>query len=289
MPFCYRCSFDCTDGCAMCGVKYAEELELAVTRSDRTVAAFIAEPVSGATLGGVVPPPGYFDRIANICHREDLIFIADEVMTGIGRCGTNFAFRAWHPESAPDLLVLAKGLTSGYLPLGAVLANRKVIDALTRGSKNFVHGFTYNGHPASCAAGRAVLDIVKKKDLVARAKTLEAVMRTELKPLLDFDCIGDVRGIGLLWGVEFVADKRTKQPFPAGLNFAAKVAAECAQRGVLVYPMQGTVDGYSGDHLLLAPPAIITEAQIAECAKAIKDSVAAVSTSVHQSPIANHK
>jgi hypothetical protein len=114
-------------------------------------------------------------------------------------------------------------------------------------------------------------------------------MRTELKPLLDFDCIGDVRGIGLLWGVEFVADKRTKQPFPAGLNFAAKVAAECAQRGVLVYPMQGTVDGYSGDHLLLAPPAIITEAQIAECAKAIKDSVAAVSTSVHQSPIANHK
>jgi adenosylmethionine-8-amino-7-oxononanoate aminotransferase len=289
MPFCYRCSFDCTDGCAMCGVKYAEELDLAVARSDRTVAAFIAEPVSGATLGGVVPPPGYFDRIANICRREGLVFIADEVMTGVGRCGTNFAFQQWNPESAPDLLVLAKGLTSGYLPLGAVIANRRVVDALNKGSKNFVHGFTYNGHPASCAAGRAVLEIVKQNGLVGRAKSLETVMRKELKLLLDLDCVGDVRGIGLLWGVEFVADKKTKQPFRPDLTFAAKVAAECAQRGVLVYPMQGTVDGYSGDHLLLAPPAIITEEQIAECARAIKDSVAAVATSLHQSQIANHK
>src|SRR5262249_11473232 len=235
MPFCYRCSFDCTDGCAMCGVKYAEELELAITKSDRTVAAFIAEPVSGATLGGVVPPSGYFDRIANICRREGLVFMADEVMTGVGRCGMNFAYQQWHPESAPDLLVLAKGLTSGYLPLGAVIANRKVIDALSRGSKNFVHGFTYNGHPASCAAGRAVLDLVKEQRLVARAKSLEIVMRTELKRLLDLDYVGDVRGIGLLWGIEFVVDKKSKQPFPADLSFSAKVAAECAQHGVLVY------------------------------------------------------
>jgi adenosylmethionine-8-amino-7-oxononanoate aminotransferase len=289
MPFCYRCSFDCTDGCAMCGVKYADELELAVTKSDRTVAAFIAEPVSGATLGGVVPPPGYFDRIAAICHREGLVFIADEVMTGVGRCGTNFAFQAWNPDSAPDLLVLAKGLTSGYLPLGAVIANRRVVDALTRGSKNFVHGFTYNGHPAACAAGRAVLDIVKKNGLVARARSLESVMRRELGRLLDLECVGDVRGIGLLWGVEFVADKKTKEPFPADWNFAGKVAAECAQRGVLVYPMQGTVNGYSGDHLLLAPPAIITEAQIAECAAAIRASLETVCASLHQSQITNHK
>jgi hypothetical protein len=279
MPFCYRCSFDCTDGCAMCGAKYAEELEIAVSKSERTVAAFIAEPVSGATLGGVVPPPGYFDRIASICHREGLVFIADEVMTGVGRCGMNFAFQQWSPESAPDLLVLAKGLTSGYLPLGAVIANRKVVDALSKGSKNFVHGFTYNGHPASCAAGRAVLDIVKKQGLVGRAKSLESVMRSELKRLLDLDCVGDVRGIGLLWGVEFVADKGSKQPFPADLNFAGKVAAECAQRGVLVYPMQGTVDGYSGDHLLLAPPAIITEPQIADCANVIRESALIVSRS----------
>jgi len=282
MPFCYRCSFDCADGCATCGVKYAEELETAIQKAERTVAAFIAEPVSGATLGGVVPPPGYFEQVANICGREGLVFIADEVMTGVGRCGTNFAFQAWNPSSAPDLLVLAKGLTSGYLPLGAVIANRKIVDALSKGSKNFVHGFTYNGHPASCAAGRAVLDIVKKNGLVTRARSLEFVMRRELERLLDLDGVGDVRGIGLLWGVEFVADKKTKQPFPADLNFAGKVAAECSQRGVLVYPMQGTVDGYSGDHLLLAPPAIITESQIAECAHAIKASVERVSESLSQ-------
>jgi adenosylmethionine-8-amino-7-oxononanoate aminotransferase len=289
MPFCYRCAFDCSDGCAMCGRKHADELELAIEKSNRTVAAFIAEPVSGATLGAVVPPPGYFERIVDICRREDVVMIADEVMTGVGRCGSAFAFHDWKGGSAPDILVLAKGLTSGYLPLGAVIASKKIVDALSRTSKQFVHGFTYNGHPVSVAAGRAVLDIIRRDQLVSSAKQLETVMRRELSRLLDVDSVGDVRGIGLLWGVEFVSDKKTKAAFPADFGFSSRVAAEATSRGVLVYPMQGTVDGYSGDHLLLAPPAIISEEQIAECVTKLAEAITTVQNTFHKSQVANHK
>jgi adenosylmethionine-8-amino-7-oxononanoate aminotransferase len=289
MPFCYRCAFECTDGCALCGRKYADELELAIEKFNGTVAAFIAEPVSGATLGAVVPPPGYFERIVDICRREDAVMIADEVMTGIGRCGSPFAFHDWKGGSAPDIVILAKGLTSGYLPLGAVVANKKIVDALNRVSKQFVHGFTYNGHPVSVAAGRAVLDTIQREQLVARAKQLEPIMRRELSRLLGIDCVGDVRGIGLLCGVEFVSDKKAKAAFPADFAFSSKVAAEAAARGVLVYPMQGTVDGYSGDHVLIAPPAIITEDQVSECVNKLGESITAVRNSSHKSQFANHK
>jgi adenosylmethionine-8-amino-7-oxononanoate aminotransferase len=280
MPFCYRCAFDCTDGCAMCGAQYAAELELAIEKSEQTVAAFIAEPVSGATLGAVTPPPGYFEHIAGICRSEGVLFIADEVMTGMGRCGKEFAFQRWSPEAAPDIVVLAKGLTSGYLPLGAVIASKKVVDALRSVSGQFVHGFTYNGHPACVAAGEAVLNVIRNKGLFECAQSLERVVREQLSSLLKFEAVGDVRGVGLLWGVEFVADKKTKVPYPADYNFAAKIGAECSARGVMVYPMQGTADGYSGDHLLIAPPAVITEDQIAECARVIGESVTAVSSSI---------
>lgn len=280
MPFCYRCAFECSDGCAMCGAQYAAELESAIEKSQRTVAAFIAEPVSGATLGAVTPPPGYFERVASICRREGAVFIADEVMTGVGRCGTNFAFQQWDSSAAPDILVLAKGLTSGYLPLGAVIANEKIVSALCRGSGQFIHGFTYNAHPVCSAAGKAVLDIIQRDALVDRARSSETTMRSELERLLALDAVGDVRGIGLLWGVEFVADRKRKVPFPADLNISNQVGAACARRGVLVYPMQGTVDGYSGDHLLLAPPAIITEQQIAECAAVIRESISEVLESI---------
>jgi adenosylmethionine-8-amino-7-oxononanoate aminotransferase len=280
MPFCYRCSFDCTDGCAVCGAQYAAELELAIEKSEKTVAAFIAEPVSGATLGAVVPPPGYFEHIAKICRSEGVLFIADEVMTGMGRCGQDFAFQRWSPEAAPDIILLAKGLTSGYLPLGAVIASRKAVDPLRKVSGQFVHGFTYNGHPACVAAGSAVLDVIKSRSLVSRAHSLETVMREQLSSLLKLDAVGDVRGVGLLWGIEFVSDKKTKAAFPVDLNFAGIVGAECSARGVLVYPMQGTVDGYSGDHLLIAPPAVIREDQIAECARVIGEAGTAVSSSI---------
>lgn len=266
MPYCYRCAFDCTDGCRNCGQQYAAELEQAIETSNGRAAAFIFEPVSGATLGAVVPPPGYLQSIAEICRRHGVLLIADEVMSGMGRTGRNFAVDHW--DVKPDLLVTAKGLSSGYAPLGAVIASRKVVDAIANGSGAFLHGFTYNAHPISLAAGRAVLHRLLAEQLVeaadsSHAETPAAIFKRELEKLRELETVGDVRGIGLLWAVELVADKTSKRTFPPERNFAGRVAAAALKRGLLVYPMQGCVDGISGDHLLLAPPAVITPDQIA--------------------------
>lgn len=270
MPYCYRCAFDCTDGCRNCGREYAAELERAIEESKGETAAFIFEPVSGATLGAVVPPPGYLQSIAEICRQHQVLLIADEVMTGMGRTGRNFAvghFSGEQGEVSPDILVTAKGLSSGYAPLGAVIASKKVVDAIATGSGAFLHGFTYNAHPISLAAGRAVMHRLQAHKLVeaadsSRAGTPAACFKKSLGTLRDRETVGDVRGIGLLWAVEFVADKASKRPFPPEQNFAGRVGAAALKRGLLVYPMQGSVDGIAGDHLLLAPPAVITAEQI---------------------------
>lgn len=264
-PYCYRCDFDCTDGCRNCGQEYAAELEKAIEAAKGEVAAFIVEPVSGATLGAVVPPPGYLQSAAEICRKHGVLLIADEVMTGMGRTGRDFAVEHW--GVAPDILVTAKGLSSGYAPLGAVLVSKRVANAIADGSGAFLHGFTYNSHPISLAAGQAVLRLLQDRKLVQAADSdrpgsTAAALRSALEGLRDAKAVGDVRGIGLLWGVEFVADKATKRAFAPELNFAGRVAQAAVQRGLLVYPMQGCVDGVSGDHLLIAPPAVITVEQI---------------------------
>jgi adenosylmethionine-8-amino-7-oxononanoate aminotransferase len=190
------------------------------------------------------------------------------VMTGMGRTGRNFAVDHWFAGNVgPDILVAAKGLSSGYAPLGAVIASKKVVDVIASGSGAFLHGFTYNAHPISLAAGRAVLRHLKEKKLVqaadsSRAGSVASLFREGLESLRHLDAVGDVRGMGLLWSVEFVADKASKQPFAPELNFTGRVGAAAAKRGLLVYPMQGCVDGVSGDHLLLAPPAVISAEQI---------------------------
>jgi adenosylmethionine-8-amino-7-oxononanoate aminotransferase len=329
IPYCYRCAFDCTDSCYNCGQQYAAELERAIEAANGSVAGFIFEPMSGATLGAVVPPPGYLAAVADICRRHGVLLIADEVMTGMGRTGRNFAAEHW--QVAPDILITAKGLSSGYAPLGAVIASRKVVDAIAggtaggqecplhTGSGAFLHGFTYNAHPISVAAGRAVLRRIREQDLVHAAsseagrapsgakaassqapdsttkvvpfhentfhentgrtnsaanETVGLALKTALESLRDLDAVGDVRGLGLLWGVEFVANKKSKAPFPAADNFAGRVGAACARRGLLVYPMQGCVDGTAGDHLLIAPPAVITREEIAWAVQQLRDSIA---------------
>jgi adenosylmethionine-8-amino-7-oxononanoate aminotransferase len=181
----------------------------------------------------------------------------------MGRTGRNFAVEHW--GVAPDILVAAKGLSSGYAPLGAVLATKRVVDGLASGS--FLHGFTYNAHPVSLAAGRAVLQHLQREKLVQAADlghegAIAAKLQGTLARLLDLKGVGDVRGIGLLWGVEFVSDKVSKQPFSPEQNFAGRVTSAALKRGLLVYPIQGCVDGVSGDHLLIAPPATITAEQI---------------------------
>jgi adenosylmethionine-8-amino-7-oxononanoate aminotransferase len=286
MPYCYRCDFDCTDGCRNCGQEYVAELEHAIETSNRAsggAAAFIFEPVSGATLGAVVPPPGYLQSVAEICRHHGVLLIADEVMTGMGRTGRNFAVE--HSKVSPDILVTAKGLSSGYAPLGAVIASKKVVDAIAAGSGAFLHGFTYNAHPISLAAGRAVLRHLQEDRLVEAADSslsgsTAARFEQALESLRDERAVGDVRGIGLLWAVEFVADKVSKRAFPPEQNFAGRVGAAALKRGLLVYPMQGCVDGISGDHLLLAPPAVITPDQIARSVEQLGASIREAQTSL---------
>ncbi|MGD0790598.1 MAG: aspartate aminotransferase family protein [Terriglobales bacterium] len=280
IPYCYRCTFgstgDCTDSCYNCGQKYAAELERAIQAAKGEAAGFIFEPMSGATLGAVTPPPGYLQAIANICQRHGVLLIADEVMTGMGRTGRNFAIEHW--GIAPDILVTAKGLSSGYAPLGAVIASKKVVDAIAEGSGAFLHGFTYNAHPVSVAAGRAVLRRIRSLKLVYAADsqsggTAGSALKIALESLRDLDVVGDVRGLGLLCGVEFVADKKTKAAFPPENNFAGLVGQACLRRGLLVYPMQGCVDGVAGDHLLIAPPAVISAEEIGWAVEQLRAAV----------------
>ena len=276
IPYCYRCAFDCTDGCRNCGQQYAAELERAIKAAPGEVAGFIFEPMSGATLGAVTPPPGYLGAIADICRRRGVLLIADEVMTGMGRTGRNFAVDHW--QVAPDILVAAKGMSSGYAPLGAVIASKKVVDAIANGSGAFLHGFTYNAHPVSVAAGRAVLRRIQSQKLVHAADssiagTAGAALKAAFETLRDLETVGDVRGLGLLWGVEFVRDKKTKEPFPPEKNFAGLVGQACLRRGLLVYPMQGCVDGMSGDHLLIAPPAVITAEHVGWAVEQLREAV----------------
>ena len=261
LPYCYRCAYGCKD----CAQKYAAEVEGAIRAAENHAAAFIFEPISGATLGAAVPPDGYLQQVAEICRKQGVLLIADEVMTGMGRTGRNFAVEHW--AIAPDILVTAKGLSSGYAPLGAVIASKKVVDAIATGSGALLHGFTYNSHPISLAAGRAVLASLRQQKLVRAADsqiagTPAATLATALAGLKNLDTIGDVRGMGLLWGVEFVSEKGSKRSFPPELNVAGRVGQAAVKRGLLLYPMQGCIDGFAGDHLLIAPPAVISEEQI---------------------------
>jgi adenosylmethionine-8-amino-7-oxononanoate aminotransferase len=264
-PYCYRCTYDCTDGCFNCGQEYAAEIEQAIADSEDRVAAVILEPVSGATLGAVVPPNGYLEKVAESCRRNEVLLIADEVMSGMGRSGRNFAVEHW--SVAPDILVAAKGLSSGYAPLGALIITKKVVDVIAHGSGSFIHGFTYSSHPISLAAGRAVLNNIVQTKLVESADSdregsIASLLRENLGRMLDLNAVGDVRGMGLLCAVEFVANRSTKAPFPSEANFCGRVAQAAVSHGLLVYPVQGCVDGDSGDHILIAPPAVISPDQV---------------------------
>jgi adenosylmethionine-8-amino-7-oxononanoate aminotransferase len=275
-PYCYRCAYDCADGCRNCGQEYALEVEAAIAASGGKIAAVILEPVSGATLGAVVPPPGYLEKVEEICRRHEVVLIADEVMTGMGRTGRNFAVDHW--GVAPDILVTAKGLSSGYAPLGAVIISHDVVDAIATGSGSFIHGFTYSSHPISLAAGRAVLAHINRTNLVQAAHSESpgnpaSNLKHALGELRSLAVVGDVRGIGLLWAIEFVSDKVSKSTFPADKNFAAAVAQAAVERGLLVYPVQGCADGDCGDHILVAPPATISAEQTAWAVEQLADAI----------------
>ena len=265
IPYCYRCPYDCGNGCADCGLKYAAEVEQAIAETNGTAAAFIMEPVSGATLGAAAPPPSYVKRVGEICCEQQVLLIADEVMTGFGRTGRRFAMD--HYDVTPDIIAAGKGISSGYAPLGAAIVRSHVVDAIANGTGTLLHGFTYNAHPVSAATGRAVLRRIRDERLVEAAdsdskSSIASVLKNELQDLWKLDVVGDVRGIGMMWAVEFVADNATRLPYPADKKFAARVSELAVERGVLLYPMQGCVDGLLGDHVMIAPPAVINAEEI---------------------------
>ncbi len=227
------------------------------------VMAFIAEPVVGATLGAVPPTPGYFRHIRKICDQHGILFIADEVMCGAGRTGSLFAID--QESVTPDIITMAKGLGAGYQPLGAMLCQKYIHDAIAEGSGFFQHGHTYHGHSLAAAAGVAVLREMDEEGLVEQVKQTGEYLHSTLS--LEFGQhphVGDIRGRGLFMGMEFVADRRTKEPFDPNQNMAGKLKAAAMSEGLVCYPMQGTIDGARGDHVLLAPAYIITEAQVDE-------------------------
>ena len=253
--FCYRCPFGKTF--PTCNIACADDLESFFVANDAaSVSAFIFEPVVGATLGAAAPPDGYIQRIAEICRNRGVVFIADEIMTGMGRTGKPFAVNHWSVE--PDLILVGKGVASGYAPLGAVLISERVVAAFTKGSGAFQHGFTYQAHPVSTAAGNAVLDILEEQTLFARVASAAKTLRESLAPLVVHPNVGEIRGLGLLLGIEFVKNKSTREPFPKEQNIAEKIRHAMLQKNVLAYPTQGCVDGSHGDHILLAPPFILT-------------------------------
>ncbi len=246
------------------GERLAVELESEIRRlgGDKVI-AFVAETVAGATLGAVPPVAGYFKCVREVCDRHGILLILDEVMCGMGRCGSLYAFE--QEGIVPDLVTAAKGLGAGYQPIGAVLVAKHVYDTIVSGSGFFQHGHTYLGHAAACAGALAVQRRLHHDGLLARVMPLGRLLEAKLRAAFgEHPHVGDIRGRGLLWGVELVADRAAKRPFDPVLRVHAKVKKEALEAGLMCYPMGGTLDGAQGDHILLAPPFILEEDQLDE-------------------------
>ncbi|TIS89264.1 aspartate aminotransferase family protein [Mesorhizobium sp.] len=225
------------------------------------VIAFVAEPVVGATLGAVPPVADYFKCIRAICDRYGVLLILDEVMCGMGRTGTLHACE--QDGIAPDLLTIAKGLGGGYQPIGAVLLGRHIFDAFAKGSGFFQHGHTYMGHPMAAAAGLAVQEVIRRDGLLDNVKAMGARLDERLQQRFDnHHHVGDIRGRGLFRGIELVLDRATKEPFDPKLKLHVRIKREAMARGLMIYPMGGTIDGVRGVHVLVAPPFIIAKQDI---------------------------
>jgi adenosylmethionine-8-amino-7-oxononanoate aminotransferase len=268
--FCYHCPFD--KKFPDCGIACASDLENFLGANDAaSVAAFIFEPVVGATLGAAAPPDGYAKRIAEICRNRGILLIVDEVMSGMGRTGKPFAIQHWNVE--PDIILVGKGIASGYAPLGAVLVAPRVVEAFEVGSGAFHHGFTYQAHPVATAAGNAVLDYIESRSLLDLVQPAAETLRAELLALTSHPHVGEIRGLGLLLGIEFVKNKSTREPFPKENNVAERIRQAAFDEDVLVYPTQGCVDGINGDHILLAPPFILSQPESAQIARALRSAL----------------
>lgn len=253
--------------------RLADELEAKILElGAENVAAFVAETVGGATAGALVPVRGYLQRVRQVCDRHGVLLILDEVMCGMGRTGHLFACA--EDGVAPDILAIAKGLGAGYQPIGAMMATRRVYDVIVNGSGYFQHGHTYMGHATACAAALAVQQVIERDNLLDNVQQRGLQLRRELSQVLGgHPNVGDIRGRGLFVAVEFVADRLSREPLDPALRVHAQLKKQAMEHGLLMYPMGGTVDGVRGDHLLLAPPFICTEADISEIVRRVERTV----------------
>lgn len=243
------------------------------------VIAFVAETVGGATSGCVTPPTGYFQAVKEVCQKHGALLILDEVMCGTGRTGTYFA---WEQEDVvPDIMTTGKGLGGGYAPVAGILIHPKILDGLEKGSGCFNNGHTYQAHPGSCAAALAVQRILERESLVSRCAEMGTVLGRVLKETFEEEWyVGDIRGRGLFCAIEFVHDRSSKAPFEPQLKVGGQVQKRALELGVAVYPGMGTIDGYSGDHILIAPPYTITEVEIRVIARVVREACRYVVTSL---------
>lgn len=265
-PYPYRCG--CQGAPPLCSTCNGDALEQAIIREGAdTIAALIGEPVGGSSTGASVPPADYWQRVRSLCDRYEILLVADEVLTGAGRTGTWSALEPY--GIAPDLMIVGKGIAGGYVPLSAVIASRKLVEVLARGSGVPLHAQTFSHHATLCAAGVATIRYLHRHRLIERCAAMGQELHRALERVRSLPAVGDVRGRGLLAGIEFVAERDTRRPFPAARRFAESVAAEALGQGLVVWPNAGHLEDGTGDLVMLAPPFIIDQEQIAELVTAL--------------------
>ncbi|AMR01489.1 MULTISPECIES: aspartate aminotransferase family protein [Bacillus] len=270
-PYCYRCPF--SKDPETCNLECATAIESVIKEmGSENIAGIIMEPVVGASGGAITPSESYFKIVKKICDKYDILLICDEVMTGLGRTGEWFGINNWNVE--PDIIALGKGMSAGYTPISGVLFNQKIYDAIHAGSGIAVYGHTYSGNPGSAAISLGVLNYIESNDLITNVRKNEAIIRKNLNELKNrFEFIGDVRGIGLLWGVELVSNKEKRSPFPRNLNIADIIVDIALEKGLLIYPVKNMINYSEGDAFLIAPPFTITENELEELFNILTDSL----------------
>ncbi|MEH7083561.1 aspartate aminotransferase family protein [Neobacillus drentensis] len=276
-PYCFRCPYNLES--TSCNYLCAHELETAIKRiGANQIAAFIAEPVIGAAGGAITPPPGYYKVLKQICEDYDILFIADEVMTGCGRTGTMLACEQW--GITPDIVALGKGMGAGYAPIAAAIASEKVIEPILAGTKAVMSGHTLSANPQACAAALAVLQFLEENNIIQEVENKGNYLRGQLENLKQhYSFIGDVRGKGLLLGIEFVQDAATKTPFPRNAHVTQRMVELAKEKGLIIYPAGAGMDGINGDSIIISPPLTITQKEMDELVKLLIETFRGFSVS----------
>ncbi len=268
--YCYRCPFGkeypgCDIDCALALEKKILE------EGPETVSAFIAEPIVASAGGGLVPPPEYFPIIRETCDKYDVLLIVDEVVTGFGRTGEKMGMDNFGVTA--DIATFAKGVSSAYAPLAGMAVSNDICELFQEKEAEFQHLYTFSAHPIACAVGNEVMRIIEEEDMIARAREMGNYLQESLMELQDLPMVGDIRGKGMLWAIEFVKDKKTKEPFPKEKNVKMGLVMQCMMKGVFFYPGYYEDENGCGDHLMMAPPFIITEEQIDECTGVLRETL----------------